>query len=226
MGKAEKSAMLRLQSDLRKLVEEPVPYIEAIPEENNILNWHYVFTGPPDSPYEGGIYHGMLRFPTHYPFSPPSIFIFTPNGRFELNKRICLSISDYHPDTWNPSWCVSTILTGLLSFMLDNVETEGSINTSVKIKKILAKRSLAFNLKSKMFNTLFPKYITKFEEKNENKRLEPIKSVSMEKISDNVSNEMTWYIKPLQYLDRYCTIGVVFLFFTVIATYIISNADS
>ncbi|OAF63822.1 hypothetical protein A3Q56_08469 [Intoshia linei] len=155
MGKAEKSAILRLQSDLRK----PVPYIEAIHEENNILNWHYVFTGSSDSPYEGRIYHRMLRFPTHYPFSPPSIFILTPNGRFELNKRNCLSVSDYHPDTWNPSWCVSTILIGLLSFMLDNVETGGSINTSDKIKKILAKQSLAFNLQYKMFNTLFPKYI-------------------------------------------------------------------
>ena len=32
--------------------------------------------------------------------------------------RLCLSISDFHPDTWNPAWSVSTILTGLLSFMV------------------------------------------------------------------------------------------------------------
>ena len=34
--------------------------------------------------------------------------------------RLCLSISDYHPDTWNPAWSVSTILTGLLSFMVSS----------------------------------------------------------------------------------------------------------
>ena len=33
-------------------------------------------------------------------------------------SRLCLSISDFHPDTWNPAWSVSTILTGLLSFMV------------------------------------------------------------------------------------------------------------
>ena len=27
-------------------------------------------------------------------------------------------MSDFHPGTWNPSWSVATILTGLLSFMV------------------------------------------------------------------------------------------------------------
>ncbi len=31
---------------------------------------------------------------------------------FQTDIRLCLSISDYHPDTWNPAWSVSTILTG------------------------------------------------------------------------------------------------------------------
>lgn len=39
-------------------------------------------------------------------------------SRFKTNTRLCLSISDFHPDTWNPAWSVSTILTGLLSFMV------------------------------------------------------------------------------------------------------------
>lgn len=41
----------------------------------------------------------------------------TPSGRFQINTRLCLSISDFHPDTWNPSWTVSTIIMGLISFM-------------------------------------------------------------------------------------------------------------
>lgn len=27
-----------------------------------------------------------------------------PNGRFETNKKICLSISGHHPESWQPSW--------------------------------------------------------------------------------------------------------------------------
>lgn len=74
--------------------------------------------GPESSPYDGGFYHGKLVFPREFPFKPPSIYMITPNGRFRTNKKLCLSISDFHPDTWNPAWSVSTILTGLLSFMV------------------------------------------------------------------------------------------------------------
>ena len=28
----------------------------------------------------------------------------TPNGRFKTGIRLCLSMSDYHPETWNPLW--------------------------------------------------------------------------------------------------------------------------
>lgn len=74
--------------------------------------------GPEETPYEGGYYHGKLIFPGEFPFQPPSIYMNTPNGRFKVNTRLCLSISDFHPDTWNPTWSVSSILLGLLSFMV------------------------------------------------------------------------------------------------------------
>lgn len=70
--------------------------------------------------------------------------------------RLCLSISDFHPDTWNPAWSISSILTGLLSFMLENTCTTGSIVTSLSTKKQLAKYSGEFNLKSEIFCELFP----------------------------------------------------------------------
>ena len=66
-----------------------------------------------------------MVFPPEFPFKPPSIYMNTPNGRFKTHTRLCLSISDYHPDTWNPAWSVATILTGLLSFMLEKSPTLG-----------------------------------------------------------------------------------------------------
>lgn len=41
----------------------------------------------------------------------------TPNGRFETNTKICLSISSHHPEHWQPSWSVRTALTALTAFM-------------------------------------------------------------------------------------------------------------
>jgi ubiquitin-conjugating enzyme E2 J2 len=75
----------------------------------------------------------------------------TPNGRFKTDFRLCLSMSDYHPDTWNPAWSVATILTGLLSFMLEDTETTGSIRTTEREKQLLARSSMAWNREQRIF---------------------------------------------------------------------------
>lgn len=124
------------------------------------MEFHYIITGPPGTPYENGEYHGKLIFPPDYPFKPPAIKIFTPNGRFATNTRLCLSMSDFHPGTWNPAWSVATILTGLLSFMcmlcslisiVEDTSTTGSIETSVHAKKNYALQSRSFNRKNLKF---------------------------------------------------------------------------
>ncbi|GIY96846.1 ubiquitin-conjugating enzyme E2 J2 [Caerostris extrusa] len=127
----------RLKQDYMRIMKDPVPYVKAHPLNSNILEWHFAVIGPEDTPYKGGVYHGKLIFPSEFPFKPPSIYMITPNGRFKCNTRLCLSISDFHPDTWNPAWSVSTILTGLLSFMVEKNPTLGSIETSDYEKKIL-----------------------------------------------------------------------------------------
>lgn len=90
---------------------------------------------------------------------PPAIRMYTPSGRFREGMRLCLSISDYHPKTWNPAWSVSTILTGLLSFMVSDETTAGSIGSTDEIKRKLARQSKAFNLRSNMFIQHFPELV-------------------------------------------------------------------
>ncbi|CAH8513928.1 unnamed protein product [Schistosoma bovis] len=158
------TALQRLKQDYLRLSKDPVPYITAEPLPTNLFEWHYVIKGPADSPYKGGYYHGKLVFPRDFPFRPPSIYMITPNGRFACNTRLCLSISDFHPDTWNPAWSVSSILTGLLSFMLENTCTMGSVVTSTCTKKQLAKTSGDFNLKSEIFCELFPGIVKEIRE--------------------------------------------------------------
>ncbi|MFH4975881.1 hypothetical protein AB6A40_002590 [Gnathostoma spinigerum] len=152
---ASVTAVSRLKKDYQKLMKDPVPYVLAAPLHSNILEWHYVIRGAPSTPYEGGVYHGKLVFPPDYPFKPPSIFMLTPSGRFQVNTRLCLSISDFHPDTWNPAWTVSTIITGLLSFMNETSPTLGSLNSSDAEKRSLARKSREFNLHNPTFCELF-----------------------------------------------------------------------
>jgi len=114
--------------------------------------------GPSDSPYAGGEYHGVLQFPPEYPFKPPGIKMLTPSGRFDPDKKICLSMSDFHPGSWNPAWSVTTICTGILSFMLSDEITTGSVTSTEAEKRVFAANSHAWNIGQSRFKEAFPDY--------------------------------------------------------------------
>jgi len=168
---AEKSCIKRLQKEYRALCKEPVSHVVARPSPNDILEWHYVLEGSEGTPFAGGYFYGKIKFPPDYPYKPPGISMTTPNGRFMTQKKICLSMSDFHPESWNPMWSVSSILTGLLSFMMDNSPTTGSVNTTVAEKQRLAKASLSFNCKNPTFRKLFPEYVDKYNQQQLSERL-------------------------------------------------------
>lgn len=148
----------RLAREYRALEREPVQYVRTAADPGNILDLHFVVHGVPDTPYEEGYYHGVLRFPPEYPLVPPAIIVYTPSGRFEPGTRLCLSMSDYHPESWNPLWSVATILVGLVSFMCEESRAIGSITgVSAAARRRLAVASLEWNVRhSPAFATLFP----------------------------------------------------------------------
>ncbi|KII63270.1 Ubiquitin-conjugating enzyme E2 J1 [Thelohanellus kitauei] len=115
---------------LREVKELSVPTSEyyACPLEQNIFEWHFTIRGPSQTPFENGIYHGRIIFPTDYPIKPPEIIFLTPNGRFQTNKKICLSVSSYHPEQWRPCWGVRTMLLAIIGFLPS--PTEGAIGSA------------------------------------------------------------------------------------------------
>jgi ubiquitin-conjugating enzyme E2 J2 len=154
-------ALTRLRREYSNIQSEKIPHIVARPTESNLLVWHYVLHDlPHETAYCGGVYWGKLVFPREYPLKPPAIYMLTPSGRFETNTRLCLSMSDFHPESWNPSWRIESILIGLVSFMLDTAEprTTGGVHTTSKKRRSLAKAAFDFNVASAEFRDLFPEF--------------------------------------------------------------------
>ncbi len=88
----------------------PSPDYIAEPLESDLFEWHFTLRGPPNSSYSEGVYHGRIVLPPTYPLRPPSFRFTTPNGRFEANREICLSISGHHEETWQPAWGIRTAI--------------------------------------------------------------------------------------------------------------------
>jgi ubiquitin-conjugating enzyme E2 J2 len=128
---ASSGGVIRLQKELKIILcRKKVESYIALPDSKNIFEWHFLIFGLKGCDYEGGFYHGRLMFPPEYPMKPPSIILFTPSGRFEVNTKICTSFSDFHPETWNPLWTVETIIVGLISFMMSEENSTGTVKCS------------------------------------------------------------------------------------------------
>ncbi|KAF1426005.1 Ubiquitin-conjugating enzyme E2 J1, partial [Spheniscus mendiculus] len=138
------SAVKRLMKEAAEL-KDPTDHYHAQPLEDNLFEWHFTVRGPPDSDFDGGIYHGRIVLPPEYPMKPPSIILLTANGRFEVGKKICLSISGHHPETWQPSWSIRTALLAIIGFMPTKGEGAiGSLDYTPEERRALAKKSQDF----------------------------------------------------------------------------------
>jgi ubiquitin-conjugating enzyme E2 J1 len=117
----------------------------AAPLDDNLFEWHFTIRGPKDTEFEGGVYHGRILFPSDYPFRPPDIVFLTKNGRFELEKKICLTISSHHEETWRPSWSIRTVLVALIAFLPTRGDGAiASLDWSPEERKRLALQSLNY----------------------------------------------------------------------------------
>lgn len=135
-------AVKRILQEVKEMQSNPSDDFMSLPLEENIFEWQFAIRGPQDSEFEGGIYHGRIQLPSEYPFQPPSFMLLTPNGRFETQTKICLSISNHHPEHWQPSWSVRTALVALIAFMPTNPNGAlGSLDYKKEERRTLAIKS-------------------------------------------------------------------------------------
>jgi ubiquitin-conjugating enzyme E2 J2 len=135
----------RVMKEYEDLMTTKIPHVHIAKDENNHLDWYCLIHGL-DDPYLDGEFIFKIQLSPRYPLAPPDFYFLTPNGRFELNKKLCFSNSSYHGETWSPIWTIRTIVLGFLSFFLEeSSKGVGHLSTTKEVKRGFATSSKAHN---------------------------------------------------------------------------------
>ena len=117
-GKTVSSSAKRIQKELAEISLDPPDDCTAGPKGDNLYEWVSTILGPPDSPYEGGVFFLDITFPSDYPFKPPKLRFRTRIYHCNVNSNgsICLDILK---DQWSPALTVSKVLLSICSLLTD-----------------------------------------------------------------------------------------------------------
>ncbi|KAL6274188.1 hypothetical protein ACE6H2_024880 [Prunus campanulata] len=107
------SAEKRILKEFHEFESNPSDDFKCALLDWNIYEWQFALRGPSGTEFEGGIYHGRIKFPEEYPSKPPSFMFLTENGCFKTQRDICLS----RFLKWQSSWTVRYALLALIDLM-------------------------------------------------------------------------------------------------------------
>lgn len=146
----------RFTNEKSLLAKEPLHYTTAYPDKENPLIWYCLIVGQKGTPYYGGQYIYKIHHSPKYPAEPPDYYFLTPSGRYEVNKKICLTNSSYHKGEWSSTWNIKTILISFYSIFLDDKEhgishicpdEKKTLAMLIEERKQFAKEAIKYNNK-------------------------------------------------------------------------------
>lgn len=108
----------RLKSELRGILMDPPEGIRARPLDNSLSYWQASIKGPPNCPYEGGLFFLHLEIPKSYPMRPPIprfiTKIFHPNISYHGDIGV-----DMLGQNWSLALTIPKVLVSIQSLLTD-----------------------------------------------------------------------------------------------------------
>lgn len=129
--------------------------------KNNLQEWEIYVVGPPETPYEGGVYKAIMRFPDEYPIKPPSLQFMCGMLHPNIYKdgKVCISTLQAGPEGvdkaghyWRPVLGIEQAILSVVSLLsdpnLDDPANTGAANLYRNHKNEFIQRCVAFAKKS------------------------------------------------------------------------------
>eukprot|EP01095_Lingulamoeba_sp_RSL-Kostka_P006016 TRINITY_DN1848_c0_g1_i1.p1 TRINITY_DN1848_c0_g1~~TRINITY_DN1848_c0_g1_i1.p1 ORF type:complete len:160 (+),score=40.15 TRINITY_DN1848_c0_g1_i1:67-546(+) len=119
------SRLLKELKTIRSGSEEDV--VLSPKSDNNLYTWVGYIVGPPDTPFQDGVFELEINIPDNYPLQPPKIIfvtkIFHPNIHFKTGE-ICLDILK---DAWSAAYTLQATCRSIIA-LLSHPEADSPLN--------------------------------------------------------------------------------------------------
>lgn len=202
MSSLKRITQRRILGDIDLLTKDPIDNMRIYCFEHNLFEYFFLIHDLKED-YAGGEYIGKIVFDGEYPKTPPEFYMFTPSGRFEPGKKLCLSNSKYHQSEWDPKWSIFAILNGFISvFVEDKDEGISHIKASKEERQKLAKNSIKWNEEygkrnNNLYNLLKTQYLGHNYKKEKVENLSTSKKEMYKKFEKLAKNDKS-YAKMLK----------------------------
>ncbi|AYV82350.1 MAG: hypothetical protein Homavirus35_1 [Homavirus sp.] len=120
---------VRINKELLGLKNDPVVGLSVEPINNDFRYLNVIIDGPPDTPYEGGVFQLEMYLPQEYPLEPPKVRFLTKVYHPNIDRlgRICLNILK---GSWTPVLQIRSVLISI-QVLLSSPNPEDALDQNV-----------------------------------------------------------------------------------------------
>ncbi|KAF0373947.1 ubiquitin-conjugating enzyme [Gigaspora margarita] len=96
----------RINKELNAISRDPPPFCSAGLVGEDFFHWQATIIGPPESPYENGVFFLDIHIPIEYPSKPPKVNFRTRFYYPNINSNGSVAL-DILRDQWSPALTIS-----------------------------------------------------------------------------------------------------------------------